>query len=281
MIFNNIVERKLGLRFYDGGASQSSGQQTSAPQLSPQALLQMYQQALPVVANVGANNISGINQSLAQSAASANPVYTASGLQQLAGYAPGYTAAGAGVSDLNNLLNAGVLNSSGSALAQAGQNVINQSNPLQAADMAQSQNLVNSINLNGLSGGEQAAAERSLNQSNYATGNLGLDNATNAVSNAMNFGTQLQAKRTALANALGTANSVSGTQNSIFNPITTALSNPATSNFGLSQFNPTQANSTITSPLTYNSSIFQPLASNASSQKSSGTSNSSSFNFGL
>lgn len=280
MIYRNKrIEQYLNC--CSGGASGSSSQQNSAPQLSPQALLQMYQQALPVVANVGGANIGGINQSLAQSAASANPIYTQSGLQQLAQYAPGYTAAGAGVSELNNLLNAGILNSGGSALAQAGNNVIQQSNPLQATDMAQAQNLVNSINLNGLSGGEQAAAERSLGQSNYATGNLGLDNATNAVSNAMNFGSQLQAKRTALANALGTANSVAGQQNSIFNPIQQALGNPSSSNFGLGQFNPTQANSTITSPLTYNSSIFQPLAANASSQKSQGTSNSSSFNFGI
>lgn len=280
MIFNNKTELKLSLRFYDGGGSSGSSSSNSAPQLSPQALLQMYGQALPQIANVGGTTNS-INSSLANSAASSNPVYTASGLDQLNQYAPGYTASGANVSNLNDLLNSGVLNQGGQALSNSATNLLGQSNPAQAAANGQATNLLNSFNMNGLSGAQQEAVERSLGQSNYATGNLGLDNSTNLVSNAMQFGNALYQKQAALGSALGSAQGVASGQNAAFNPVNTALANPGSTNFGLGTFNPTQANSTITSPLSYTSSIFSPLASNASSQKSTGSSNSSSFSFGI
>jgi hypothetical protein len=84
--------------------------------------------------------------------------------------------------------------------------------------------MMNSINLNGLSPGEQNAVERSLNQSNTATGNLGLDNATNTVSNAMNFGNAYQQKLGQMANAInsgaqafGTGQQITGTGSNLIN----------------------------------------------------------------
>lgn len=275
------VEERLFLRFYGGGYQTSSSSSKSAPQLNPQQLLQLYGQALPQISNVGASNIAPINTSLAQSAAGANPIYTQSTLDQLQGSGGQYAGAGADISNINDLLSAGILGSGGAALAGGANNLLAQTNPAQAAANTQASNLVNSINLNGLSGGEQAAVERSLNQSNYATGNLGLDNATNAVSNAMNFGQALQAKRAALGSALGTASGVSGSQNAQFNPVNTALANPGQNNFALGQFNPNSSASTITSPLSFASSIFSPLASNASSQKSTSGSNSNGWNFSI
>lgn len=99
----------------------------------------------------------------------------------------------------------------------------------------QAQNLMNSINLNGLSGSERAEVERSLGQSNTATGNLGLDNATNAVKNAMTFGSALQAKRDALGSALQTATNVMAGSKQGFNPLAT-MSNSGGTNTGSTQF---------------------------------------------
>jgi len=279
MIFNKRIE--VMLNCCSGGASGSSSSSQSAPQLSPQALLQMYGTALPMISNIGANNISPINTSLATSAAEANPIYTASDLSQLGGMGGGYAGVGANLGNINDLLSAGILSSGGQALTNSAMPLLSQSNPVQSAANTQATNLINSINLNGLSGGEQDAVERSLNQQLGSTGNLGISNPTNLVSNAMQFGNALQAKRAALAGALSTGTGVAANQNNIFNPVNTALTNPGTTNFGLGQFNPNQANGTITSPLSYGTSIFAPLAANASSQKSSGASNSSSFNFGI
>src|SRR5215471_8436696 len=49
---------------------------------------------------------------------------------------------------------------------------------VQDAASAQAKNLLSNINLGGLSGGEQAAVERSLAQTQSGTGNLGLANPT-------------------------------------------------------------------------------------------------------
>jgi len=85
---------------------------------------------------------------------------------------------------------------------------------------------VNAINLNGLSPGEAAATERSLNQSNTSTGNLGLLNPTNTISNAMNFGGAFNSKIPLMEGAVNAAaagsnaaNTTTGTTASLFNPV--------------------------------------------------------------
>jgi hypothetical protein len=92
---------------------------------------------------------------------------------------------------------------------------------------------VNAINLNGLSPGESNAIERSTNQGNTATGNLGLINPTNTISNAMNFGGAFNSKigllNAATNTATGAANAntsnLSATGN-LFNPVGSAASAP-------------------------------------------------------
>jgi len=102
----------------------------------------------------------------------------------------------------------------GLPIGQLAQNMQDQLNPGVAANAkaagAKSLDLLNSINLNGLTPAERAETERSLNQSSYATGNLGLDNATNAVQNAMSYGDRLGQKRSDLAGAISTANGFMG-----------------------------------------------------------------------
>jgi hypothetical protein len=240
-------------------------------------LLQLYGAALPAIANASGGAINPLSTSLASGAAAANPILSGSTLNQLSSMGTDYAATGANISNTNDLLNSGILGSGGAVLNNAAGNLLANSNPAQNAANSQATNLVNSINLNGLTGGEQEAVERSLNQNLNGTGNLGLNNATNAVSNAMNFGSALQAKRAALGSALGTAVGVSGQQNVNFNPVNTALSNPSNTNFGLTQFNPSAGNNLPTTGLGYLSSIFSPLSSNASSQNSKSSSNSSSL----
>lgn len=98
----------------------------------------------------------------------------------------------------------------GLPFAEISRSIDDKLNPEVALSRNKTMDLLNSINLNGLSGGERAEVERSLNQSNYASGNLGLDNATNSVQNAMQFGDRLGAKRAELAGAISTATGFSG-----------------------------------------------------------------------
>ena len=254
-----------------GSGSSSSGQTT--PQATPQEMLQLYNTFLPQSLATTVNQAPATANVLAGSAAGANPIYTASGLNQLNTYAPGYAKAGTDLTQQQTLGAADNLAGAGGLYALMGAGLTNLLNPAQAANNTQASNLVNSINLNGLSGGEQNAVERSLNQSNYASGNLGLDNATNAVSNAMNFGNALQAKRVALGNALGASNAVAQSQNTAFNPISAinTAGNTAT-NFGLGTFNPTQANANIIAPLSFGSSLGNQIAGVSSATKGKTTS---------
>ncbi len=104
---------------------------------------------------------------------------------------------------------------------------------------------INGFNLNGLSPGEQNSVERSLNQSNNATGNLGLSNRTNDVSNALNFGGAFNSKLGLLNNTLGTAASTGNMlQNNGFNSMAVAFGQPqgsSQSQFGSGAFGQTGA----------------------------------------
>jgi len=174
--------------------------------------------------------------------------YSNIGLQNLTNYAMPYNQIGQQIENSNAQAGANTnlaqISGAGGQVSRVANQLEQQVNPeyyqIRGAAGNQATNLVNSINLNGLSGGEQAAVERSLAQSNYASGNLGLDNATNAVSNAMNFGDYLNTKRTALSNALNTASTtMNAVNNTSWNPVSTALSQPDSStqsNWGTSQF---------------------------------------------
>lgn len=272
MNFNPFSGPRLLL---EGSSGANSGYST--PQSTPQQFANIFSQYLPAASNAANQTVSTGTNSLANAAATANPTLTQSGLNQLNTLAPGYQAAGGNLEQAQAGTTAQLLAGNGAQSAVNATNLSNALNPVQQASQNQATNLVNSINLNGLSGGEQNAVERSLNQSNYATGNLGLDNATNAVSNAMNFGNALQAKRTALGSALGTASGVAANQNTFANPVGTALNSGNTSgNFGLSTFNPTQANQFATVPITFASSFGNQTAGVASSSKSANSGGTSS-----
>ena len=245
----------------EGGGGVSS----ASPQATPQQLADIYTSNLPAMLGVTAGQSTPTAQAVANASAAANPIYTQSGLTQLQQLAPGYQQAGANLATQQAGTTTGLLNGAGGQAAQAATNLSNNLNPVQQASNAQATNLLNSVNLNGLSAGEQNATERSLNQSNYATGNLGLDNATNAVANAMNFGGAFNNKLGILGSALGSAGGVASNQNTFAQPVATALNAGNTStNFGLGTFAPTQGSTAGTSALGFGSSIFGGQAQNAS-----------------
>lgn len=152
------------------------------------------------------------------------------------------------------------------SMANTATGITNSNNPSFSASNAAQQgatNAINAINLNGLSPGESNAIERSTNQANFGTGNLGLNNSTNTVSNAMNFGNALQQKIALLNN---TVNSASTAANAGSNTLGTVAS----------LFNPLSSNANTSSSQSTSNSLF----GNTSSSKGAGSSNSSSLNLG-
>lgn len=208
-----------------------------------------YLKYLPQLLQTTAAQQPGVEQSNLEAAQKVSPGYAQLGLGQLNQYGVPYTEAGNAISRANATggaeTNTALLEGAGGDSARAADKLNRELNPDYYSTRTLTGNslkdLVNSINLNGLSGGERAEVERSLNQSNTATGNLGLDNATNAVGNAMQFGNALNAKRTMLGNALTQAtNFMTNSQNTSFNPTTLALAPTATTgaNPGLTAFSP-------------------------------------------
>lgn len=132
----------------------------------------------------------------------------------------------------------------GLPLAQQGQR-INASNAAANAALQNRYNpayrgantLINSMNLSGLSPGEAASVERGVNQTNTGSGNLGLVNPMNTISNAINFGGAFNNKLGVYTNAVNAASGAMGN----FSP-----SNPTGSNPGSNQFaNTSSANTNL------------------------------------
>jgi hypothetical protein len=107
--------------------------------------------------------------------------------------------------------NTALMQGAGGQEANAAQALQEQLDPQYYATRAaagnQIQNLLGSINLGGLTGSEAAQVERANNQSDAQRGIANSPSQTATVSNAMNFGTALQAKQNNLENALSSATS--------------------------------------------------------------------------
>lgn len=111
----------------------------------------------------------------------------------------------------------------------------------------QAGNLLNSFNINGLSPGEYNATERAINQGGQGTGNLGLINNTNTLSNALNFGGAFNQKQALMGNAIGTANQTAqSAMNNGLNPASIALGTSQTNqaNYVAPQYTPFGSNAT-------------------------------------
>lgn len=225
---------------------------TPTPQ-SEADVLQAYQQYLPSLTSEAAAGTPGIAQAGLTAAQQTQPGYNQLNLQQLQQY--GLPEAQVGQQIANSNAQAGAqtnlqqLQGAGGQAANAalGVNQTTNADYYTAQDAASkgAAEGVNAINLNGLSPGEYNSTERALNQGNSATGNLGNTNATDTISNAMNFGGAFNSKLGLLNNATGAATSAanSASSNGGFNGVNVALGQPnATgSNTGTSQI--TAANS--------------------------------------
>ena len=210
--------------------------------------LQAYTANLPNLMQVTANTALPTGQTLLNAQQQLAPQQQALATQLFNQAAPGLTQSGNAINQLmasGNLQNAAT-NQGGAAGQQLLNTVQQQQQAIdpqyyatRAAASNQLQNLLGSINLNGLSGSEQAQVERANAQQNAQQGTLNTPSQLNTVSNAMNFGTALNTKRTALEQALGSATSfLPSSQSGIsaFNTVQGSSGGPATSNPGLSQF---------------------------------------------
>ena len=267
MINNNKVEQKLGLRFYQGGGSSSA----SSPQATPQQMLQTYSQYLPQILGITSGTTGSTATGLANAANAANPIYTQGTQSQLNNQAGGYVSAGTNLANQQAAGQAGLISGAGGQAATNAVNLNNSLNTAQAGSNALASQLGGAINLNGLSPGEYNATERANNQGLTATGNLGVNNGTNTVANAMNFGGAFNNKIGIASNALGSMTGVANAQNAQVNPVSTATNaGNVSNNFGASLFNPSQANANLTVPYSAASSLGNQVASVSSAQNSSG-----------
>ena len=92
-----------------------------------------------------------------------------------------------------------------------------------AAGAQKLQDLLGSINMGGLSGGERAEIERMNARRNLQRGSAGGGGNLTAIENAMQFGSALDRKRAALGNALQTATNFMAGSRSGFDPVQATL----------------------------------------------------------
>jgi len=214
-------------------------------------LYKSYVQSLPGIQNAANQQLLPTALAQLNTNLATTPIQNALNLQQLQQY--GLPTAGVNQQIQNSNALAGAqtnlnqITGAGGQAAIAAQMLNRYTNPdyWKNADASanQSVNALNAINLNGLSPGEQNAVERSLNQTNAGTGNLGLNNNTNTISNAINFGGAFNSKIPLLNSTLNTAaNTGNMLQNNGFNSTSTALSQPnmgTASTFGSGTFGAT------------------------------------------
>jgi len=221
----------------------------SAPNLSKTYAKEMaaYNQYLPQILATQNQNIGPTAQATLAATQATQPGYNALNLQQLQQYALPNAQVNQQVTNSNALAgaqtNLNQLNGAGGQAATAAQSLTNKLNPALSAANQGAASAVNAINLNGLSPGEYNATERSVNQGNNATGNLGLSNNTNTLSNALNFGGAFNSKIGLMNNATNAASTAANASTNAINPASIALGQPnqSTSTFGTGANSSTQA----------------------------------------
>jgi hypothetical protein len=245
----------MGNPFEGSAGSPSSNAQNY------QQMLQAYTQYLPQISQETNAQATPTAQALVGAEQAVTPEQNALNLQQLQQFALPTAQVGSAVQNQSTLLGSGTqlqdLAGPGGAAALYGSALNRAANVPYSSTIAnsanQSNNLLNAINVNGLSPGEYNSTERAVNQGNQASGNLGLFNGTNTLSNALNFGGAFNTKLGILGNAIGTANNTANAaENNGFNAIGTAFSQPggSSSSGANTQFQTTNpTGSTIAQPL--------------------------------
>lgn len=224
-----------------------------APQSTAQ-MLQAYAQYLPSVLQSTAGQEGNLAQAQLAATQATQGGYNQLNLDQLNQYGVPLAEAGQAIQKSDALAGsateAAQLTGPGADAAKAALAVNRATNPdyyaAQDAASTGAARAVDAIDLNGLSPGEAAATERANNQNLSGTGNLGLNNNSNIIANAMNFGGAFNSKigllNSTVAGATGAANSAAG--NGGFNGVNVALGQPNVStgsNFGTGTYSPTSA----------------------------------------
>ena len=200
------------------------------------AAINTYAQDLPGIEKTVNSNIVPTAQAYENATAQTIPELNALDLQQLQQYSLPEAIVGEQVTNQNALAGAQTnleqITGPGGQAAAAAQQMNQALNPayygaINAASQG-ANSAIGAINLGGLSPGEAAATERSLNQSNLGTGNLGLLNPTNTISNALNFGGAFNNKIGLMNNATNAASNVANAAsgNGGFNAVNVALGQP-------------------------------------------------------
>lgn len=215
--------------------NMGSSYEYQAPQSQPpSATIAQYSKYLPTIQQETNAGVVPAAQAQTQAAQTVIPQLNALDLQQLQQYAVPMAQVGQQVTNSNALAgaqtNLAQLLGPGGQAATAAANLESQTSPAYAASQKGAAEGVNAINLNGLSPGEAAATERSLNQSNVGTGNLGVLNPQNTIANALNFGGAFNSKIGLLNNATNTATNAANSNQ--VNPVNIALGQPNTSTLG-------------------------------------------------
>jgi hypothetical protein len=200
-----------------------------------QSIAQQYPQLME---QINRQLVPGAQSELAASQA-VSPAYAQMMDELYAKYAPSLARTGASVDAISRLgaaqTDSDILGQYGVPLASSWRAAESAASPEAAATRATAATklgqLLNSIDLNSAN----PEAERLVNQENIRSGNIATPSATNTVSNALSFGNELQKRRDALSNAIGTATNFIPAATSSFNPAANAVSRGA-SNTGVSQF---------------------------------------------
>lgn len=181
-----------------GGSYSGSGGQSGS---SPAEIWKAYNKFLPQFTQQTAEGIGGLTGTIGQAGLGA--VTGVGG--QLAGALSGLNANLNPSVGVANQANAASLDANRLALTQAGLGNTAANDAVNAARAG-----VNAIDLTGLSPGEMAATERALANTQSASGNLGLLNPSNVISNAMNFGGAFNSKLPIYNQAVNTLTGTAG-----------------------------------------------------------------------
>lgn len=206
--------------------------------------LQAYVQNLPALANATAASMTPLALAQQKATNATAPQQAALQTQLFGQYGPQLSAIGdtinANSANANAASNVQLLQGAGGQAAEEADKLQRQLDPEYYATRAlagqKTNDLLNSINLNGLSGSERAEVERSNNQSDASRGLLNAPSQIATVNNAMQFGSALNNKRNSLEQALGTATSflpssqgpVSGFQTATGKPANSGTTSPTT-----------------------------------------------------
>lgn len=208
-------------------------------------MMRAYTAGLPDLLNVTSQNILPVEKAMLEASQAVSPGYTKLQTDLYGTYGPELTRIGSELNRQNEMAqiatDTGALaeaNKAGGLLdqAKAGQEKLDPeyytSRALASSKLG---DLLNSIDVNGLSGSERAEVSRSLARDNAATGNTD-PSSLSTVSNAMTFGSALDKKRNSLMNALNTASQLAPTFKSGQDAFQMTTGRSGSANTGTGQF---------------------------------------------